>query len=268
MLLGIHTIAWGERVDLDEMLFQIRSAGYQGAELFQHPDTFEGGIESVICAFRRHKIQLIGTCAGSFKERMALVRAYSKMLAIPISDPITPYIYIDEWYPQQAEKALEDGFRLALHPHMYMAVQTLKEADFYLEKHPRLLFLPDTAHLTIAGEDSPRRSNSQSLAGSTALVSAIRDRWKRLAAIHLKDWSEEVGRSYQFYADGFCRFGHGNVKLKEILELLWTKQYDGWIVVEHDRAENPVDLAEDSREWILSKLPPSYRATFLQVADE
>ena len=261
MLLGIHTIAWGESVDLDEMLSQIKSAGYQGAELFQHPDMFAGGNETVIDAFRDHGIQLIGTCAGSFREKMELVRAYCKKPAIPISDPQAPYIYMDEWYPKLAEQALDEGFRLALHPHMYMAVQTLKEADFYLEKHPRLLFLPDTAHLTIAGEDSP-----DSQGRSIALVTAIRARWKRLAAVHLKDWSAEVGRSYQFYAHGFCPFGKGDVKLKEILELFWTKVFHGWIVVEQDRTGTPRQSAIESREWILKQLPPSYQAFFPRVA--
>ena len=259
MLFGIHTIAWGERVDLDTMLSEIKEAGYQGAELFQHPDVFSGGIDAVVRAFQRHDLTLIGTCAGSFRERIDLVREYSKMHAKPINDPTTPYIYIDEWYPGLAEKALQDGFRLALHPHMYMAVQTLKEADDFLTKHPRLLFLPDTAHLTIAGEDSPRRNDSQLKGDSTALVAAIRTRWSRLAAVHLKDWREEVGRSYQFYGDGFCPFGQGNVRLKEVIELLWRKQYRRWIVVEHDRAENPKELAGDSLKWILPHLPPSYQ---------
>ena len=261
MLLGIHTIAWGESVDLDEMLFQIKSAGYQGAELFQHPDMFSGGNETVIDAFRDHGIQLIGTCAGSFREKMELVRDYCRKLAIRISDSQAPYIYIDDWDPKLAEQALDEGFRLALHPHMYMAVQTLKEVDFYLVKYPRLLFLPDTAHLTIAGEDSP-----DSQGRSIALVTAIRDRWKRLAAVHLKDWSAEVGRSYQFYAAGFCSFGKGDVKLKEVLELLWSKQFQGWIVVEQDRTGDPFQLAIQSRKWILEQLPPQYQVHFPQVS--
>jgi len=82
-------------------------------------------------------------------------------------------------------------------------------------------------------------------------VRVIEENFSRLAAVHLKDWTAEFGRAYQFYPRGFAHLGAGSVPLKQVLEMLVKNNYDGWIVVEQDWAANPSESAKRSREWLL-----------------
>lgn len=240
MRLAIHSIAWGHTRDLRGMLREIKAAGYSGVEFFQHPDDL-GGAEAVLKMCKAENVEIVGTCAGSWDQRLKFVEAWSDFHKIPVSDGRCPYIYVDDWDESLGATALQQGFRVALHPHMYTSCQTMREADVILAKHPSLLFLPDTAHISIAG-DNP--------------VSAIEKHWSRLAGIHLKGWYSDVGRSYQFYARGFCELGHGTVFLKDVLSLLTKRWLTCWIVVEQDRAENAVQSATASLNWLRDYLPP------------
>jgi ABC-type multidrug transport system fused ATPase/permease subunit len=78
----------------------------------------------------------------------------------------------------------------------------------YREQHPtgRLLrFVPDTAHMTIVG-DNP--------------IDAINELFDDLIAVHLKDWTPAYGRYSQRNAQGFVSLGTGMVPLGEVLKVL------------------------------------------------
>jgi sugar phosphate isomerase/epimerase len=122
---------------------------------------------------------------------------------------------------------------------MFKPVQTAQEAEKLLKEHEDLRFLPDTAHLTIAGED---------------VLELLERNMNRLVGVHLKDWASEFGRSYQFYSRGFgVQFGYGDVRLSEIMEFLKSKKYNGWIVVEQDVADDPPEAVRNCREWLRGK---------------
>lgn len=238
MRLAIHSISWGEDVDLNRLLSDVTAAGYSGIELFQHPDVL-GSPQRVFKAFQDYGLHLLGLSGGALEERTAFIREYAELLGRPVSHTDVPYVYFDDKMDDTVEEMLNQGFRIALHPHMYKPVQTLDEAERLLRKYRELRFLPDTAHLTIAGDDP---------------VKSI-ERWvPRIDAVHMKDWQENVGRSYQFYARGFCELGTGDIDLERVLDVLIRKAFRIWLVVEQDWTMQPLDSAKRSHDWLTNRL--------------
>ena len=161
---AINTISW-EHLPLEKILSEAKAAGFGGIELFQHPDEWDDlnlpvhaegrdGITKLLRLCDEFELELIGVCSGSFSERCRLVKDIAESRNVPLAAPDLPYVYVDEWRQSDPRfaNAIAAGYRLALHPHMYKPVQTLREAEEVLKLNPLLRFIPDTAHLTIAGD--------------------------------------------------------------------------------------------------------------------
>ncbi len=163
-------------------------------------------------------------------ERVSLVSSFAAKSGgkgqLYSSGESQPYIYLDKWEGKAADDALRIGMTLALHPHMFKQIQTTADVDDYLGKHGGLRFLPDTAHLTVAGED---------------VKAVIDNHYGRIEAIHLKDWTAEYGRAYQFYGRGFVELGEGDVQGERIKTSLTHPVFDKmaripWILLAFPRA--------------------------------
>jgi sugar phosphate isomerase/epimerase len=244
---ALQSIVWGHQVsNIREMLSQAFVAGYRGIELFQDiEDSNFGGATGLHQAFRDCKMSLVGVASGSMSERVEFVKEYCRLLGVKTTHSQAPYIYVDEW-DGRCDDALGEGIRLGLHPHMFRPIQTMHEAmlvldRFDMSRFPQLQLLPDTAHSTIAGDDP---------------VEVVKACFDRIGAVHLKDWTPIVGRSYQFYASGFCGLGDGTVRLREVLDVLWKRSYRGWVVVEHDFSSSPETSIKTSFDWLQEALPP------------
>lgn len=248
MKVGFQTISWGRRLDDngEKMLQVISKAGYEGVELMQHPNEF-GSAKQLYSHLKHLELKLLGLMGGSIKERVNFIEELIDIENRDImhQDKTTekiirfsrdyPYIYIDTWDERQVQ-LVGPELTLALHPHMFKPVQTAHEAEKLLGDYSHLRFLPDTAHLTITGAN---------------LLKLLEDNLARIIAVHLKDWASEFGRSYQFYSRGFgVQFGHGDVKLSESIEFLKSKRYNKWVVVEQDVADDPVEAAQQCRNWL------------------
>lgn len=249
MNIGFQTISFGRRLEHggQKMLEVIKKAGYMGVEIAQHPNEFSSA-EQLYRHLKGLKLKLIGLAGGSLSERSRflgqLIDAENRGLAsekgrikkVVRFDLAHPYIYVDTWDDVQCAGLIAQGYTLAFHPHMFKPVQTAQEAQRLLSHHPNLQFLPDSAHLTVAGED---------------VLEVIDENLDRIIAIHLKDWTSEFGRSYQFYSKGFgIEFGEGDVPLKGIVELLKRRKYNKWLIVEQDVADNPEEAANLCRNWL------------------
>jgi inosose dehydratase len=251
MQIGIQTISWGARPkSIPTMLAEAKDAGYNGVELMQDPKVL-GDPENLLKILRENHLALVGISGGALQERIKYARTIREIAATEKADTaigwgqqlytkassvLLPYVYVDDWIEERHATLLnQTDIILALHPHMFKPVQTAEEAVTVLDAHQQIRFLPDTAHLVVAGDDP---------------VSVIGSNLTRLAAVHLKDWAAEVGRSYQFYARGFVELGCGNVPVKEVVDMLKKRQYVGWLIVEQDTAANPLTSANKSREWL------------------
>jgi sugar phosphate isomerase/epimerase len=237
--LAIHSIGWGSEIKLATLAAEIACAGYKGVELFQDPRKI-GSAAEVYDVFTQNGLTLVGICGGTFKERVSFVVDYSHLLKQHNRAAVAPYVYLDDEIDSDVKVALEDGHRIALHPHMYKLVQTMAEAESQLELYEKLLLIPDTAHLYIAGDNA---------------VDAIKRYSARLASIHLKNWKRNVGLSFQFYGRGFCELDEGDIDMEAVLSAALTPMKKGvWLVVEHDRPKDPLASASRSFTWINRKL--------------
>lgn len=234
MRVGIQSISWGRTVErLWEQLPALRDIGYEGIEVAQHP-VHLGSPKELYERLSDAGLVLLGLNGGSTSERSEFLRAYLES-AQACRGEAAPYVYIDGWEERECNQALQDGLTLALHPHMFKRVQTMAEAAQLLERRVALRFLPDTAHLTIAGED---------------VLGALKRYFSRVVAVHLKDWSAEVGRAYQFYSRGFTELGEGDVDLASTVEFLKDRDYGNWVVVEQEASHDPIDSSARSRNWL------------------
>jgi sugar phosphate isomerase/epimerase len=228
MQVAYQTIIWGPYIDdLEGALSIIASAGYQGVEFAQRPERL-GRIENLLRLLQERNLALIGLAGGTLQERMEFCGSIRPL-----------YLYVEDWDPSIALKAVSDGFTLALHPHVFKKVRCVSDAKRLFAEHKELKWLPDTAHLRLAGDD-PRE----------AIACAI----DRLAAVHLKDWTPEYGRSYYRYSRGFTELGRGIIPLTAILDMLETVNYAGWLVVEQDSTRtDPQSSALESAQWLAKK---------------
>ena len=200
-------------------------------------------------------MRCIGISGGSLQEKIRFVQSYAAAQNLAAgklgasstrglkSTPNTavgdghPYIYLDEWEGEALTEALGTGVTLAIHPHMFKQIQTSADAEDYFSRYKdkALHLLPDTAHLTVAGED---------------VVQVIDHYYQRIDAIHLKDWSGENGRAYRFYVRGFVELGQGDVLLENVIKYLKHRSFMKWVVVEQDVARDPFASACASRRWL------------------
>lgn len=244
MKFAYQTIIWGSEIsDIANVLDIIADAGYQGFEIAQAPSRLgiEGGITTLLELARSKKLELIGLAGGSLRQRLAFCESHR-----------SSYLYVEGWDEIESPLAIEAGFTLALHPHVFKHVHRLEQAADLLERHPTLKFLPDTAHLYIAGDDP---------------VDAIRTLQGRLAAVHLKDWTPEFGRSSHRYARGFIELGRGVVHPENVISELERQNYEGWVVVEQDCSRSdPQTSVIECAKWLRKRgLMPSMAPRAVRV---
>lgn len=230
MRFAFETVLWGRRIDDLELVLDIIAAGgFTGVEIAQRPEDLflrnpdPNGeprklrdIHELLRLLEARKLTLVSLAGGPLNSRVKFCREFRP-----------EFLYIEQW-DDDAERAatLPQPFVLGLHPHWFMSVHRMSQVHkilkTYREKYPegrQLRVLPDTAHLTIVGDDP---------------VQAVQEFAENLAGLHLKDWLPAYGRYSHRYAQGFAPLGEGIVKLKAVLDRLKELKPDAWVVVEQD----------------------------------
>jgi signal transduction histidine kinase/sugar phosphate isomerase/epimerase len=273
--IGYQTIVFGSRLDdLDAALDTIAAVGFRGVEFAQRPEMIRVRAASrsrpVTSAELRERMEargltFLGMAGGTVEERIAFCDGE------PGGEPYRPlYLYVEECKPETQRLAAERGYDLALHPHVYMRLQRLSAAVRHLNEAAkrvppdapagRLFWLPDTAHLHIAGDDPE---------AALGIVPP-----ERMIAVHLKDWDSAFGRSYHRYARGFCPLGNGNVPVVRVVSALRKMNYGGWLVVEKDYSRTlPHETVLRAADWlhaqsVLPAPPPETRRRVGEVSGQ
>jgi inosose dehydratase len=133
---------------------------------------------------------------------------------------------------QAMEIAAGYGLRTSFHPHVSTYVESPWEVEWLLALTDVQLTL-DTGHILLAGSDP-----AQCLRG-----------WRpRVNHVHIKDVRLEALRSAKaehrtdfdiWWAEVATPLGSGDVDIDGVLAALAVTGYDGWLVVEQDRAPTP-----------------------------
>ena len=126
-----------------------------------------------------------------------------------------------------SELATRHGLVATYHPHMSTIVETPEQVDRILEQ-TSIGLCPDTGHVILGGGDP------------VELVARHAD---RIPYIHLKDVDPSTG--------AFVPLGQGALDVDGVLAALRGAGYAGWITVELDAWEDPLQGARDSRDVLL-----------------
>lgn len=207
-------------------------------------------------------IALVGMAGGSLRERIDFC------LPCPA---LRPFLYVEhlDFPTEDILDAItaDPPFVIALHPHWFKKIQRIEHARRVMQRkieelkkefdqglwpdHERRIrereiawensfkLLPDTAHLTIAGDLMPK-----------ALPPV-----HEIAAVHFKDWKSTHGRHSHRYAQGFVPLGEGEVPLTEVLQSL-RSTFQGWIIVGQNRVTNTkVEVLIACTRWLIQNAP-------------
>jgi inosose dehydratase len=145
---------------------------------------------------------------------------------------------------------LEHGVRASFHNHVGSFIETRSEIDELFARVDRSLLFhgPDIGHLAWAGDD---------------VLDYTRQYLDEITTIHVKDIDPKVlaegvaqGWDYSAFSDHgiFTELGQGFVDFPALVELLKTRGFKGWIVVETDVTQLPTALesARISRDYLRS----------------
>jgi inosose dehydratase len=135
-----------------------------------------------------------------------------------------------------AELCHSEGLEPVLHPHAATYVESADEIARVMDRMDASLIglCLDTGHFRFGGLDP-----------ATALV----DYREIVRHVHIKDCQTSVIPESHGIADAlkrgvFCPLGEGDARIPEVIDVLRTQGYDGWLVIEQDQALGPDDTPE------------------------
>jgi inosose dehydratase len=161
------------------------------------------------------------------------------------------------WGPEQFEVAaetlnqvgqicLDHGVKNALHPHWGTYIESKEEIEQILDMtDPRVVFFaPDSGQIA---------------KGDTDPVAMVRKYVDRVAHVHLKDvaanWPELRDQGITLaMPEGYAPLGQGTVDIRGFIDVLMEAGYDGWMLGELDRADDPMAAAAVSKAFLVEEL--------------
>lgn len=268
-----------------ELLKTMASAGYDGSEI--GPPGFFGTISEIEQAFQSAEIAPVGAyiplhtqdngvilqrdlkrMEQTLEELVALGGSGLAILADEGDDTLSAHprhetslgLDDDGWNRlftviEHARAMCEErGIVTSFHPHIGTYVEQPHEIEQLLE-HTGVGLTFDVGHVVLGGGDA---------------VASLRAWRSRINHIHVKDVRLEVfeqavasGRKdFETWWENLCvPFGEGDLELDSFIAELRSSGFDGWAVVEHDRAplsddEYPAVLAAQKHnlDWLRARL--------------
>jgi inosose dehydratase len=269
---GYQAITWGEQIE--QAIDEIAELGYRGIQIRQ-PNYAKyasraGEFKELLAA---RKLALVSISSGNvtikpgsvkqeIAERVVMAKWLKEVggLYLQVIDGVrTPeyranpddYRKLGKHLTEIGKRTFgEYGVKLAYHNHMNSLGERRDEIDRIMDasdpKHVWLL--PDIAHLHTAEGDP---------------VKFVREYLNRIAYPHFKDvvvhqpWGKTLDGSTLRPKYDFVELGEGKVNIAGVLQIMKDYRYQGWIVIELDRAprgRTPKESAAISKRYVEQKL--------------
>ncbi|MGI6366804.1 MAG: sugar phosphate isomerase/epimerase family protein [Anaerolineae bacterium] len=285
-IIAFSGITWGRDYDRDQMLAEIKQAGYEGSPAGVRPGTTAAEVKA---QFERHGLRpgpgyiganwwdpaltaelmerakeqadnmaelgvdAIFIADGGFQNVTPSGRTRRDLAThTTAADSLSPdqYKYYGEVISKVGEETLKRGVMACFHNHVGSYIETRKEIDDLWAQVDRSKVFqgPDIGHLAWAGGD---------------VLDFCRTYAQDIKCLHVKDINGEVlkkglpaGWTYGEYSQAgiFAELGEGIVPVPGMLEILNGAGYKGWFIVEIDRTMKPsaLESALVSRAYLRS----------------
>ena len=237
-----------ERVAMvPRVLKEIKQAGYAGVELGVAIEDL-GGVDGVRRLMDEAGLEVIRIGSNApFPEglaKMVELGAACLMVGSPArkefpggKPPLDAIKAYSKEIEAKAKVSLEEyGLPTALHNHLWTMAESREEVDALFDGTKYLRLLLDIAHLKGGGGEP---------------IDAIRDYGDRIVDVHVKDWDSTLFCENPFHP-GFVELGKGDCGLDVAgcLEALQEVGYTGWLTVEHDTSDTPLESNKHNREYL------------------
>ena len=157
MKIGIQTIVFGRYLDeVEKKMELLQGIGFQGVEFFQHHENITSNgkalsFKELNSLLSNHNLKLLGLSGGDLTERLNYYRRDGEEPKQEL-----PYVYVDD--PDDVSQYLAteilQTLSIALHPHAFKRYEHVNDMESCsLSNTPGVFLLPDTAHMTIVGDD-------------------------------------------------------------------------------------------------------------------
>jgi inosose dehydratase len=270
--IGYHAITWGDQTE--QAIDEISALGYRGIQI-RRPDYEKyadrpAAFKELLAA---KKLALVSISTGSLtlkpeSEKQELEDRVK--MAKWMKEVGGPYLQTTDavrrgnyrFNPEDCRrlgKRLteigkrtfgEHGVKLSYHNHMNNLGERREEVDRILEATDAkaVWVLPDIAHMHTAEGDPVR---------------FVRDYFNRISYPHFKDvvihqpWSKTLDGSTTRPKYDFVELGQGKVNIPGVLQIMKDYRYQGWIIIELDRApqgRTPQESAMISKRYVEEKL--------------
>jgi inosose dehydratase len=257
---GYAAITWGG--DDEKAIEDISAVGYRGIQLRSSVlTTFGDRPQALRDLLNQHHLTFAVLSSGNLvsdpaveKDQLALHVEHAKfvkaaggqMLQViderPKGRPVTAadYTRVGRLLTELGKRTADVGVPLVYHHHMNSTGEKPQEIAAVLDAadrtHVRLLF--DIAHYQQGGGDP---------------VAAIRTYRDWIKIVHLKDVTPASNaQGYEF-----VELGHGKVDVKACVDALREIGFNGWAIVELDRAEagsSPKECAVANADYVVKQL--------------
>lgn len=244
---------WGMQLPVDRVLAEARDLGItafeqgalgwlptdpveQRAKLDEYGMTLLGGFVPLVLHDPAQRDENLAEADRIARNMAAAGGRYYVTAPVPaLDDWHRPDLSDDEWdellgnLDRVAEIVASHGLVQVVHPHVDTDLETAADFQRFLDGCSSK-FCFDTGHLTIGGAD---------------VVAIANDYFDRIGIVHLKDVDADAAareRSGELDLMGatqaglFPSLGDGMVRLADVIDVLESKGYDGWYVMETDVA--------------------------------
>jgi inosose dehydratase len=272
--IGYTTVTWavkGSSTWLEDGISDIASLGFKGVETFSHTaEEYDRGEGKFRALLDKHQTQIV--CLDKIRSyyqdaaqrddivvdhersaRFLVAHGGEILMTVPRNVPDNaPRWSLDEFkivaatMDEIGRRALDVGAKMALHPHWGTYIESAEEIDIIMElTDPRYVFFaPDSGQIA-KGDADP--------------VAVARKYQSRIAHVHLKDvasnWNELRRMGTELASPlGYAPLGQGLVDLRGFLGVLAEGNYQGWIMGELDRYEDPKAGAEIGRRFLVEDM--------------